>query len=444
VKQHSSIRTSFAAALSLALFATPQLASAQTTMIAGLGGPVGFGTHCLSPNDDGSSDAIDIRPSFPLGLRFFTGQFNAVFVNTNGNITFNGALSTYTPQAFPVASQPMIAAYWADVDIRPFDDCGGIPNAFSPGNLGCGNPTENGVWWHLEPSRMIVTWDRVGYYHCHGDRRMSFQMVLTDARACGEIGDFDVEYRYNRCEWTTGDASLGSGGFGGTPAQAGFDAGDNVNFLAIPGSLSADVNTRLCTGSNVGTPGVWQFAIRNGMISTGAGTQTCGVGACVRTVPRCDNGNPLPCVPGPPQPEVCNGIDDDCNDHIDDGSQSCGVGACRRFVPLCVEGHSAACTPGTPHREQCGDGIDDDCDGLVDDGCGYDVQPTDAADDSYPVCRDPRCILLEGRAGPIGECSCRVPGAPIELPRAWWVIAALVIVTRPRRQRDRQRGRSST
>mgnify|MGYP000039875964 CR=1 FL=1 len=27
-------------------------------------------------------------------------------------------------------------------------------------------------------------------------------------------GDFDVEFRFNRCEWTTGDASGGSGGFG--------------------------------------------------------------------------------------------------------------------------------------------------------------------------------------------------------------------------------------
>jgi hypothetical protein len=428
------IRASFV--LALALLASSRHAAAQTTMISGLGGAVGFGTHCLSPNDDGSSDAIDLRPAFPLGLRFFTGQFDSVFVNTNGNITFNGALSTFTPRAFPVAAQPMIAAYWADVDIRPFGTCGGIGAGSSPGNLGCRNPSENGVWWFLEPGRLIVTWDRVGYFSCHGDRRMSFQMVLTDARACGDIGDFDVEFRYNRCEWTTGDASGGTGGFGGTPAQAGFDAGDNTNFFVIPGSLSTDVNTRLCTESNVGTPGTWQFAIRSGMISTGAGTQTCGVGACVRTVPRCDNGNPLPCVPGPPQPETCNGIDDDCNGTVDDAVQQCGIGRCRRAVPLCdAEGHVTACTPGTPHREQCGDGVDDDCDGLVDDGCGYDVQPTDASDDALQVCRDPRCLLLEGRAGPVGECSCRVPGAPVGLPRVAWLMTVTLAALLRRRPR---------
>ena len=79
------------------------------------------------------------------------------------------------------------------------------------------------------------TWLNVGYFNIHDDLRMSFQMILTNALDCGS-GDFDVEFRYNRCEWTTGDASDGVGGFGGTPAQAGFDAGNGVDFVEIPGS----------------------------------------------------------------------------------------------------------------------------------------------------------------------------------------------------------------
>ncbi len=96
-----------------------------------------------------------------------------------------------------------------------------------------------------------------------------------------------MEFRYNRCEWTTGDASGGRNGFGGTPAQAGFDAGDLVNFNAIPGSLTSEIHTRLCTMTNIGTPGVWHFAIRSGIITMDAGVQNCGVGTCERTVPRC-------------------------------------------------------------------------------------------------------------------------------------------------------------
>ena len=100
--------------------AAPLTTRAQATLISGLGGTAGYGPdgQCLSPNDDGSSDFIDITPHFPMGLRFFDTTHTRVFVNTNGNVTFSGRVSTFTPRAFPVAAQPMIAPYWADVDIR--------------------------------------------------------------------------------------------------------------------------------------------------------------------------------------------------------------------------------------------------------------------------------------------------------------------------------------
>ncbi|MBM4334989.1 MAG: hypothetical protein FJ108_03635 [Deltaproteobacteria bacterium] len=50
------------------------------------------------------------------------------------------------------------------------------------------------------------------------------------------------------------------------------------------------------------------------------GTQTCGVGACTRTVNQCQNGAPLTCVPGTPTAETCNDVDDDCNGTSDDGA----------------------------------------------------------------------------------------------------------------------------
>src|SRR5690349_12634634 len=109
------------ALLSLALLAFTSGASdakAQVPLINTFGGTRGFGTRCLSPNDDGSSASIDLAPAFPAGLRFFTRTHTAAFVNTNGNISFSGNVPTYTPDAFPVADQPMIAPYWGDVDIR--------------------------------------------------------------------------------------------------------------------------------------------------------------------------------------------------------------------------------------------------------------------------------------------------------------------------------------
>ena len=182
----TALATLFAFAL---LLGSSRQALAQSALLSGFGGAAGFGTSCLSPNDDGSSDMVDLSAAFPSGLHFFTGTYRTAFVNTNGNITFRGAVSVYTPQSFPVANQPMIAPYWADVDIRPATpDCGGFQaSTGSPGNGACRNPSSNGVWWHLTPGRMVVTWHRVGYFSCHDDHIMNFQLVLTDARAC-EIG----------------------------------------------------------------------------------------------------------------------------------------------------------------------------------------------------------------------------------------------------------------
>lgn len=48
-------------------------------------------------------------------------------------------------------------------------------------------------------------------------------------------------------DWTTGDVSFVPpnpppfGGFGGIPAQVGFDAGDNVNFFAHPDSFTSNI-----------------------------------------------------------------------------------------------------------------------------------------------------------------------------------------------------------
>ena len=42
-------------------------------------------------------------------------------------------------------------------------------------------------------------------------------------------------------QWTTGDASQGTNGLGGTQAQIGFNAGDRVNFASHPYSQTADV-----------------------------------------------------------------------------------------------------------------------------------------------------------------------------------------------------------
>jgi len=98
-----------------------------------------------------------------------------------------------------------------------------------------------------------------------------------------------------------------------------------------------------------------------------AGTRN--VGACQPGVSTCRGGEFGPCEGQVlPSPEVCNGIDDDCNGLADDmGTVSCGDGECRRTVPFCTDGVEQTCVPGLPQGEIC-NGRDDDCDGSFDEG----------------------------------------------------------------------------
>ena len=265
------MRSSFVS-LSVLLALSPSIAAAQATLVSGLGGPLGFGTEVLARGDDSISASVDLTPAFATGVDYFGTRYTSLFVNTNGNVSFGASLSEYTPMPFPAARRPIIAAWWADVDTR--------------GMIG-GEPDRNLVYYALAPGRLVATWIDVGYFRNHVDLLNAFQIILTAAPGEPD-GTFDVELRYNRCEWTTGDATPGHMmGLGGIAAQAGFDGGDMVNFLTLPGSLTNDV-LMLCHTSNVGMTGVWQLHPRGSAIAA-----ICGNGLR-ETGEACDDGNRVP------------------------------------------------------------------------------------------------------------------------------------------------------
>jgi hypothetical protein len=120
------------------------------------------------------------------------------------------------------------------------------------------------------------------------------------------------------------------------------------------------------------------------------GTQTCGVGACQRTVDRCESGAPKTCVPGQPSAEVCDGIDNDCDGLTDAADPNLVLVACNnqngvcsgsmRPASLCVAGRWNSCTNTqyTAHStffqagtETSCDGRDNDCDASTDEDFTY-------------------------------------------------------------------------
>ena len=77
-----------------------------------------------------------------------------------------------------------------------------------------------------------------------------------------------VLFLYENITWTTGDASGGRGGFGGTPAQVGFNAGDGIRFASVPGSQTAEI-ANIEETSNVGVPGLWIFRVDENIVLAG-------------------------------------------------------------------------------------------------------------------------------------------------------------------------------
>ncbi len=103
-----------------------------------------------------------------------------------------------------------------------------------------------------------------------------------------------------------------------------------------------------------------------------------GIGACQSSGKLQCNGPNVVCtaVPKMPMPEICNGIDDDCNMVIDDNNPEAGMMCNSANVSICKPGLTSCnagvldCVPNIAPdsvAETC-NGVDDDCDGMTDDG----------------------------------------------------------------------------
>jgi hypothetical protein len=211
------------------------------------------------PNDDSSTDAT------PLGftLNFFGRLRTEAFVNNNGNITLDEALSTFTPFELTTTGREIIAPFFADVDTSS-----------------AGSPVRYGQTVIGGRRAFVVNYLDVDYFPSDPSHtnRNSFQLVVID-RSDIANGDADIEFNYDSIQWEAGRASgSDENGLGGSTARVGWSNGSGLpgTFFELPGSgipgafldggPAGTALVRNSLGSNV--LGRYVFAVRNGTINT--------------------------------------------------------------------------------------------------------------------------------------------------------------------------------
>ncbi|XP_023196683.1 alpha-tectorin-like isoform X10 [Xiphophorus maculatus] len=203
-----------------------------------------------SQSDDGSSPAISLLRSF----NYFGQSYSQIYVNHNGDLTFDAPWYSYTPQRFPMyGSKDVIAPFWTDLDNRGNGDIYYIQytsgsilqqvtqdiNRYFPAL----NFQANWVF--------IATWHEVAYFPTTGTQT-TFQAVLTTN---GQYSFVLMNY--------------GSIASTSRYVQAGYDTISSSHHFTIPGSFSSDAtgpNSTFSLGSNVNVPGRWAFRVDHGSL----------------------------------------------------------------------------------------------------------------------------------------------------------------------------------
>lgn len=228
----------------------------------------GFTSNTLARNDDGSTGSTAI--GFTVDL--FGNAFDHLYVNNNGNVTFNSPLGTFTPFGLTGGGvPPIIAPFFADVDTRS-----------------AGDPVTYGTDTVDGHAAFGVDWVNVDYFASSSSHtnRNSFQLVMIDRSDIG-AGDFDFEFNYNQIQWETGQASGSDAcGQGGTSAHVGYSNGlsgaanvsdelpgsgvngafEDSGVNCAGGTIPVGPNALIFHSLNSNVDGRYLFNVRNGQV----------------------------------------------------------------------------------------------------------------------------------------------------------------------------------
>uniref|UniRef100_A0A669CE63 Uncharacterized protein n=1 Tax=Oreochromis niloticus TaxID=8128 RepID=A0A669CE63_ORENI len=197
---------------------------------------------------DGSSPVIPLLHPFI----YFGQSYNQIYVNNNGDLTFDAPFWLWIPYRFPAyVSRDIIAPFWTDMDTRVSGQV--YYNQYTSGSvLQQATQDINQYFPELNFNAnwvFVATWYEVAYYPTTGTKT-TFQAVLISG---GQYSFVLMNY--------------GTIAFTNHPVQAGYDTINSSHHFSIPGSFSNNATGQFSNfriSSNVNVPGRWAFRLDHG------------------------------------------------------------------------------------------------------------------------------------------------------------------------------------
>lgn len=151
----------------------------------------------------------------PFSFCFYGKQYDTVYINNKGNLTFVHPEFRYSTSKFPLGNDTlMLAGYYTNVDDSP--------KIILP-------PRYNAVIsYKLTPTHLIVQWSSVGYNVPDDDLYNNFQITITNGADSILPAGNNVAYCYQYMQWASGDS--GTPGFNATPSIIGVNKGDHFHY----------------------------------------------------------------------------------------------------------------------------------------------------------------------------------------------------------------------
>jgi hypothetical protein len=162
----------------------------QATQAIDFGESTGNGCVDYEPGSEWTAvfrndDQYAFVPDIGIDFDWFGANKRSLYINTNGNLSFDTNVPSYHPEGFTDSSINMIAPFWADVDTRDIVD--------------------GHIWYRTIGDKFVVTWEEVARYGGDSSTPLTdtFQVVLSDYGS----SDPKICFCYETMEWYFGTAT---------------------------------------------------------------------------------------------------------------------------------------------------------------------------------------------------------------------------------------------